>query len=191
LHTLSAAQSQAGAVLVISGAGSVIGSLSAARTTRISCCYSKAVIACIVVALVLLPILYERWHVMWVYVFAISLGAVSAFAIVAITTHAAEATRGAERGAVFSVLYACASIGYLISACISVVAGSAVLAWILTILVAASLWGISRFVPAVPIIGLCDDIDEDITNRPAAVRVVAEKIPTSSDCKNKNDTGSC
>src|SRR5262249_32734298 len=66
LHTLSATQSQAGAVLVISGAGSVIGSLGAARTSRIGRYYSGAVIACIVMALVLLPILYEHWHVMWV-----------------------------------------------------------------------------------------------------------------------------
>lgn len=178
LHALSATESQAGSVLVISGAGSVVGSLSAARTSRIGRCYSGAVIACIVVALIPLPILYERWHVMWVYGFAVALGAVSAFAIVAITTHAAEVTHGAECGAVFSILYACASIGYLISTCISVVAGSTILVWILTILVAASLWVISKFFPTVPIIGSCADIDEETTNPPAAVRVVAEKIQT-------------
>jgi MFS family permease len=125
-----------------------------------------------------------------VYVFAVLFGAVSAFAIVAITTHAAEVTHGAERGAVFSVLYACASIGYLIAAFISVVAGSAVLVWLFTILIAASLWVISRFVPAVPIIGSCDDVDEEISSPPATVQIIAEQIPTGSNRKIQNDIGS-
>jgi hypothetical protein len=139
LRTLLDTESRAGIMLSVFGFGSVVGALVSSRIAQLGRYVGWTFLACVVVAFTAVPILDGQWHVVFGYAFALLLGVASSVAMVAINTHAAEVADSVERGAVFSMLYACAGIGYFIAASISSVIGVAGPVWVLTVLVAGLL----------------------------------------------------